>query len=70
MTPTPFLHFCYYLPFEEDLAISFFTNFNSIHPRMIEFGLLVLEKKILINVSVYFYSFAIISPWRRVIPFI
>jgi hypothetical protein len=37
---------------------------------MIEFGLLVLEKKIFEKISVYFYSFAIISPWRRVIPFV
>jgi hypothetical protein len=31
---------------------------------LIEFGFLVLKKIF----SVYFYSFAIISPWRRVIP--
>jgi hypothetical protein len=37
---------------------------------LIEFGLLVLEKKILKKNSVYFHSFAIISPWRKVIPFV
>jgi hypothetical protein len=39
-------------------------------PSLIEIGLLVLEKKILKKISVYFYSFVIISPWRRKIPFI
>jgi hypothetical protein len=33
-------------------------------PRFVENGLLVLEK--IFFISVYFYSFAIISPWRRV----
>jgi hypothetical protein len=37
---------------------------------LIDFGLLVLEKKIFSNIAVYFYSFAIISPWRRAIPFV
>jgi hypothetical protein len=37
-------------------------------PSLIEFGLLLLEKKILKKNSVYFYSFVIISPWRRQSP--
>jgi hypothetical protein len=46
---------------------------------LIEFGLLVLEDSIwpacsgeedLKKNSVHFYSFAIISPWRRDIPFV
>jgi hypothetical protein len=39
---------------------------------LIDFGLLVLEKKIKKKkkIPVYFYSFAIISPWRRAIPFL
>jgi hypothetical protein len=36
-------------------------------PSLIEIGLLVLEK-IFLKLSVYFYSFVIISPWRRIIP--
>jgi hypothetical protein len=36
---------------------------------LIEFGLLVLDK-ILKRIPVYFYSVAIISPWRRAIPFV
>jgi hypothetical protein len=36
---------------------------------LIDFGLLVLER-ILKKYSVYFYSSAIISPWRRAIPFL
>jgi hypothetical protein len=37
--PIPFLHFCDYLPFEEDLALSL----NKLElPSLIEFGLLVL----------------------------
>jgi hypothetical protein len=37
---------------------------------LVEIGPVVLEKKIFKKFPVYFYSFAIISPWRRVIPFI
>jgi hypothetical protein len=37
---------------------------------LIEIGLLVLENKIFKNFSVYFYSFVIIFPWKRAIPFI
>jgi hypothetical protein len=33
---------------------------------MIEFCQLVLEKEDFKKISVYFYSFAVISPWRRV----
>jgi hypothetical protein len=32
--PTPFLHFCNYLPFEEDLALNLY-NSNSLNPRII-----------------------------------
>jgi hypothetical protein len=67
MTPP---HFCDYLPFEENLAL-YLNKLEFPLPKdnLIEFGLLVLEK-IFFKISVYFYSFAIISPWRRVIPFI
>jgi hypothetical protein len=34
MTPTPFLHFCDYLPFEEDLAL-YLNNLESHYLRMI-----------------------------------
>jgi hypothetical protein len=32
--PTPFLHFCDYLPFEEDLAL-YLNKLESLHPRII-----------------------------------
>jgi hypothetical protein len=32
--------------------------------------MLVLEKKIFLKLSVYFYSFPIISPWNKGLPFI
>jgi hypothetical protein len=32
--PTPFLHFCDYLPFEEDLAL-YFNKLNPLYPRII-----------------------------------
>jgi hypothetical protein len=62
----------FYLPFEQDLAI-YLINLNSLYPKIIctkfdWIGLLVLEKKIFKKISVYFYSFAIISPWRRCSP--
>jgi hypothetical protein len=46
--PTPFLHFCYYLPFEDDLAL-YLNKLEFPSPKenlssLIEFGLLVLEK--------------------------
>jgi hypothetical protein len=44
--PTPFLHFCDYLPFEEDLAL-YLNNSESPLPKddfLIEIGMLVLEK--------------------------
>jgi hypothetical protein len=42
--PTPFLHFCNYLPFEEDLALYLNKLEFPFVPSLIEFGLLVLEK--------------------------
>jgi hypothetical protein len=73
--PPHFFNFGDYLPFEEDLALYlnklelFLSPKDNMYLSMIEFVLLVLEK-ILKKNSVYFYSFAIISPRRRVIPFI
>jgi hypothetical protein len=50
MTPPPFLHFCDYLLFEEDLAL-YLNNLDFTQGQfvlnLIEFDLLVLEKKIL-----------------------
>jgi hypothetical protein len=65
--PTQFLHFCNYLPFEEDLGLylnklEFPSLKDNLLPSLIEFGLLVLEKMGFFLFSVYFYSFAIISP--------
>jgi hypothetical protein len=73
---TLFLHFCNYLPFEEDLALYLKkkTNLNSLHQRIIctmfdwiwpaGFGGEDFQ-----NFSVHFYSFTITSPWRGAIPF-
>jgi hypothetical protein len=62
--PTPFLHFCYYLPFEEDLAL--FLNkleFPSFKDNLykFEFGQLVLEKKIIKNFQCI-STFSLLSP--------
>ena len=51
------------------------TKLNPIHPRMLcaKFGWIdpvVLEKKIFIILSMNFRYFVIISPWKRVGPFI
>jgi hypothetical protein len=71
--PTPFLHFCDYLPLEKDLAL---------HLNKLEFPSpkIICDKFDLFwtagsgedfqKLSVSFYSFAIISPWKRVIPFL
>jgi hypothetical protein len=70
---TPFLHFCDYLPFEEDLALYLnklefplpkdnCTKFDSIWPAG-------SGKEDFSKFSVHFHSFAIISPWRKTIPF-
>jgi hypothetical protein len=40
------------------------------YTSLIEIGQLVLEKKIFKKNSVYFYSFAVISPWASVFPLI
>jgi hypothetical protein len=65
--PHPFLHFCDYLPFEEDLAL-YLNNLNSLHPRIICpkfdcFGLLVLEK-ILKQIQCMF-TLLLLSPLRE-----
>jgi hypothetical protein len=64
--PTSFLHFFDYLPFEEDLAL-YLNKFDFLHPRIIckrfDFGPEDFQ-----TFLVYFYSFAIISPWRGAIP--
>jgi hypothetical protein len=72
--PTPFLHFCNYLPFEDDLAL-YLSNLNLLHPRIIctNFDWIWPAdsgEKDFKKFLVYFYSFAIISPWRRTFRFI
>ena len=37
---------------------------------LVEIGLVVLEKKIFLNLSMYFCNFVIISPWKRAGSFI
>jgi hypothetical protein len=74
--PTPFLHFCNYLPFEEDLALNLnkFIPFIQGYfvPSLTEIDLPAGfgEEAFLFLFSVYFYSFAFISPWRKGLPFI
>ena len=51
------------------------TNLNPYHPRMlvprlVEIGSVVLEKRIFLISSMHFPYFVIISPWKRVGPFI
>jgi hypothetical protein len=51
------------------------TNLNSLHPRIMctKFDWIWLagsEEEDFKKFSMYFYSFAIISPWRRAIPFL
>jgi hypothetical protein len=72
--PIPFLHFCDYLPMKRTWPF-IWTNLNSLHPRIIctEFDWIWpagFEEEDFKKFSVYFYSFAIISPWRRAIPFL
>jgi hypothetical protein len=62
--PTPFLYFCDYLPLEEDLTL--YLNkleFPSLKDNVyhVEFGLLVLEKKIFKNFQCIF-TFLLLSP--------
>ena len=67
--PTPFLHFCDYLPFEKDLAHYLKKNLNTPYSRIIYtkfdwFWPAGSEEEDFKKFSVHFYSFAIISPWR------
>ena len=53
----------------------FWTNLNPLHPRLFvpslfEFSLVVLAKNFFLILSIYFRYFFIISPWKRVGPFI
>ena len=65
--PTPFLHFCDYHHFEEDLAFSLFEQswipFTQgwFVPSLIEFGPVVLEKKIFKNFQ-WFFTLLLLSP--------
>jgi hypothetical protein len=72
--PILFLHFCNYLPFKEDLAL-YLNNLQFPLPKndfyqVIGNWLAGSGEEGLKKISVYFYSFAIISPWARAFPFI
>jgi hypothetical protein len=72
--PTPFLYFCNYLPFEEDLAL-YLNNLEFPVPKddLYQVSLKLacwFWRRRFFKISEYFYSFAIISPWRKAIPFI
>jgi hypothetical protein len=63
--PTPFLHFCDYLPFEEDLAL-YLLNLESPLPKddLYQVCLKLASwfwRRRFLNFLVYFYSFVIIS---------
>jgi hypothetical protein len=69
--PHPIFTFCDYLPFKEDLTL--YLNkleFPSTKDNLYQVWLILATWFCRRFNSVYFYSFAIISPWRRVIPFI
>ena len=72
--PTPFLHFCNYLPFEEDLAL-YLNNLEFPLPKddlcqvWLKLACWFWRRRFL-KIFNIFYSFVIISPWRREIPFI
>jgi hypothetical protein len=72
--PTPFLHFCDYLPFEEDLAL-YLNKLESPSPKYNLYQVWLnfarwFWRRFFKENSVYFYSFAIISPSGRVILFV
>jgi hypothetical protein len=69
MTPPHFYIFVIISPLKRTCRPFIWTNLNSLHPRVscIEFDWFWPAGSG--DFSVYFYSFAIISPWRRVIPF-
>jgi hypothetical protein len=61
--PTPYLHFCDYLPLEDDLAI--YLNkleFPSPKDKVYQFGLLALEKKIFKKILSVFFTLLLLSP--------
>jgi hypothetical protein len=70
---TLFLHYCDYLQFEEYLAL-YLKKLNFLYLRIIFTKFYWIwpagsGEEDFRKLSVYFYSFAIISPWRRVDPF-
>ena len=71
--PIPFLHFCDYLPFEEDLVLylnklEFTLSKNNLYQVWLNLACWFCRRRFL-KISVYFYYFVIISHWRRAIPF-
>jgi hypothetical protein len=68
--PTLFLHFCDYLPSERTRPN--LNSFHHVHTRMIcikfDWNWPANSGKISSVFSVYFYSFAIIFPWKRECP--
>jgi hypothetical protein len=66
--PTPFLHFCDYLPFEEDLAL-YLNKLVSPSPKddlyLIELCPVVLVKKIFFKNSMFFLLFPYYHPFEK-----
>jgi hypothetical protein len=68
------LYLCNYFPFEEDLAL----YLNNLESAVLKDDLYQVSLKLacwfwrrrFLKISEYFYSFAIIFPWRRAISFI
>ena len=59
--PIPYLHFCDYLPLEEDLVLYLNKLESRFVPRLIQFHLLVLEEKIFQNCQCIFIL-SLLSP--------
>jgi hypothetical protein len=74
--PTPFLHFCDYLPFEKNLALNlkklkFPLPKGNLYQVWFNLACCFWRRRFFFfKFSVYFYSFAIISLWRGTIPFL
>ena len=71
------MYFCYFKIISplKRAGLFIWTNLNPLHPRMlsaklVEIGLVVLEKTIFKISSIYFCYFLIISPWKRAWHFI
>jgi hypothetical protein len=73
--PTPFLHFCGYLPFQKNLALDLYKfEFplpkDDLYQDLLKLACWFWRRRFKKKNSVNFYSFTIISPWGRGVSFI